>query len=199
MQFHLSKNQNCLSFWCCIFVFATCQLHFAFATKCFLLRASCIIKYDFIHPFYKKTNKQRTQLFFLGNVHLKILERRNVLSNFLEGPSPFKNKMCELQQRWYTTTIIQPGGGGNSHVKAHRDVLPKWVTFSPKILRHGFHFGQKKSLEEGPISQNMQKKNGKISHFWGRKPLRNGSWFVKISKKTIYSAIFWVRKILRYG
>ena len=33
--------------------------------------------------------------------------------------------------------------GGYSHVKAYRDVPPKWVTFSPKILRHGSHFGQK--------------------------------------------------------
>ena len=33
--------------------------------------------------------------------------------------------------------------GGYSHVKAYGDVPPKWVTFSPKILRHGSHFGQK--------------------------------------------------------
>ena len=35
----------------------------------------------------------------------------------------------------------------NLHVKdlqAYGDVLPKWVTFSPKILRHGFHFRPKK-------------------------------------------------------
>ena len=38
-----------------------------------------------------------------------------------------------------------------SHVKEYRDVPPKWVTFSPKILRHGSHFGPKKSLGEGPI------------------------------------------------
>ena len=36
-----------------------------------------------------------------------------------------------------------PGGWGYSHVKAYGDVPPKWVTFSPKILRHGSHFGQK--------------------------------------------------------
>ena len=66
--------------------------------------------------------------------------------------------------------------GGYSHVKAYRDVLPKWVTFSPKILKHGSYFGQKKSLEEGPISQKLQK-NCKISYFWGRKSLKNGSPF----------------------
>ena len=33
--------------------------------------------------------------------------------------------------------------GGYPHVKAYGDVPPKWVTFSPKILRHGSHFGQK--------------------------------------------------------
>ena len=26
-----------------------------------------------------------------------------------------------------------------------QDVLPKWVTFSPKVLRHGSHFGGKKN------------------------------------------------------
>ena len=35
------------------------------------------------------------------------------------------------------------GGGGNSHFKAYRDMLPKWVTFLPKILRHGSHFDKK--------------------------------------------------------
>ena len=47
-------------------------------------------------------------------------------------------------------------GGGNSHVKAYRDVLPKWVTFSPKILDMGSIL-VKKSLQERPISQNYQK------------------------------------------
>ena len=36
-----------------------------------------------------------------------------------------------------------PGGGEYSHVKANGDVPPKWVTFSPKILRHGSQSGQK--------------------------------------------------------
>ena len=31
-------------------------------------------------------------------------------------------------------------GGGYSYVKAYRDVLPRWVTFSPKILTGGSHF-----------------------------------------------------------
>ena len=61
-----------------------------------------------------------------------------------------------------------------SRILLYGDVPPKWVTFSPKILRHGSHFGQKsldmgpilvkKSLEEGPISLKLRK-NGKISHF----------------------------------
>ena len=42
------------------------------------------------------------------------------------------------------------------HMGAYGDVLPKWVTFSPKILRQGCNFGQK-SLEEGPSSQNCEK------------------------------------------
>ena len=36
----------------------------------------------------------------------------------------------------------------------------------------------KKSLEEGTISQKLQK-NCKINHFWGRKTLRNRSPFAK--------------------
>ena len=39
--------------------------------------------------------------------------------------------------------LSSTGGGGYSYVNAYRDVSPKWVTFSPKILRHGSHFGQK--------------------------------------------------------
>ena len=53
----------------------------------------------------------------------------------------------------YHFIVSYPGGGGYSHVKAYGDVPPKWVTFSAQILRHGSHFAQKKSLEEGPISQ----------------------------------------------
>ena len=40
---------------------------------------------------------------------------------------------------------VSPPPRGYSHVKAYGDVPPKhakWVTFSPKILRHGSHFGQ---------------------------------------------------------
>ena len=37
-------------------------------------------------------------------------------------------------------------GGGTSHVKAYRDVLPKWVSFSPKILSH---FSQKTIRKRG--------------------------------------------------
>ena len=41
---------------------------------------------------------------------------------------------------------------------------PKWVSFSPKILRQGSHFSQKKSLEDGPIASKLRK-ICKISHF----------------------------------
>ena len=53
--------------------------------------------------------------------------------------------------------------GGYSHVKAYGDVPPKWVTFSPEILRQVFNFGLKKSLEEGPISPKLQKKKNEKS------------------------------------
>ena len=69
-----------------------------------------------------------------------------------------------------------PGGGGGTHMlRAYGDVPSKWVTFLAKILRHGSHSVFKKSLEEGPISQKLQKKkkkkkkNGKISRFWREK------------------------------
>ena len=58
---------------------------------------------------------------------------------------------------------------GGTHMLRHTgDVLPKWVTFSPKILRHGSHFGQK-ILRGGSHFTKFAKKNGKISCFWGRK------------------------------
>ena len=88
--------------------------------------------------------------------------------------------------------------GGYSHVKAYGDVPPKWVAFSPKILRHGSHFKKKKSLEEGPISKNLWK-NCKISRFWGRKILRNGSQFAKISKKLSIQPFFEWKKSLDMG
>ena len=47
--------------------------------------------------------------------------------------------------------------GGYSHVKAYRDVPPKWGTFSPKILRHGSHFGQKNPLMGVPFHRNCEK------------------------------------------
>ena len=58
---------------------------------------------------------------------------------------------------------------------------PNGSLFSPKILRHGSHAGQK-SLEEGPFHKNCQK-IVKSAIFEGRKTLRNGFRFAKISKK----------------
>ena len=75
-----------------------------------------------------------------------------------------------------TFLVTFSGGGGGvgegqgvwfSHVMAYMDVPPKWVTFSPKVLRYGSHFGQKKPSKEGPISQKLEKKKKpcKISCF----------------------------------
>ena len=78
-------------------------------------------------------------------------------------------------------------GEGYSHVKAYGDVPPKWVAFSPKILRHGSHFVQKKPLEEGPISQKFSANKMK---FEVEKPLKNRSRFAIIWEKTVKSAVF---------
>ena len=85
--------------------------------------------------------------------------------------------------------------GAYSYVKAYGDVPPKWVTFSTKILRHGFHFGQKnpqkrvpfhkKSTifevenpsEMGPDLLKFRKKNSKISRFLGEKSSYMGRGF----------------------
>ena len=61
---------------------------------------------------------------------------------------------------------------------------PKWVTFLPKILRHGSHFCPKKSLEEGPISPKKKKKKHKGKEKW---------------EKIVKSAIFEVKKSLKCG
>ena len=98
--------------------------------------------------------------------------------------------------------MLKSGDGGCSHVKAYGHVPPKSITFSPKILRHGFHICQKKSLdlEEGPISQKLrEKKNRKIGHFWGRKTLTNLSQFAKISKNPSNQPFFEGEKSLDVG
>ena len=77
------------------------------------------------------------------------------------------------------------GGGGREylHVKAYGDVLPKWVTFSPKILRHWSHFGPKNPYKGVPFYKNCEKLV-KSAVFEVEKPLeRNGSGFAKNSKK----------------
>ena len=82
-------------------------------------------------------------------------------------------------------------GGGYSHVKAYGDVLPKWVTFSPKILnRHGSHFGQKSSQRRVPFYK-ICKKIVKSAVF-------EAEWVLicKNFEKTVYSVVFWVRKSL---
>ena len=61
---------------------------------------------------------------------------------------------------WQKTSVSRHRGGGYSHVKAYRDVLPKWVTFSPMS-----------SLDVGPILV--------------KKILIDGSHFTKIAKSAI--------------
>ena len=98
--------------------------------------------------------------------------------------------MPALQILHKRTTWVAVGPSypvGYSHVKAYRDVPPKWVTFWPKILRHGSQFGHKKSLEEGPISQNMKKKNVKSAIFEAEKPLKMGIDLRKFRKKCLFS------------
>ena len=60
---------------------------------------------------------------------------------------------------------------------------PNGLLFYQKSLDMGPIFVKReKSLEEGLISQKLQK-TCKISHLWGRKALKNGSQFVMILKK----------------
>ena len=72
-------------------------------------------------------------------------------------------------------------GGGRSHVKAYRDVLPKWVTFSSKILKHGPHFGQK-ILRESHFTKIV-----KPAVFEAEKPLQMGLDLQKFRKKCLIS------------
>ena len=75
---------------------------------------------------------------------------------------------CSIAQLFLLPPIV----GGYSHFKAYRDVLPKWVTISPKFLRNG------------PISQKVKKKSVKSAgFFWGRKPLGMCSDMKKIKNK----------------
>ena len=91
------------------------------------------------------------------------------LAKEFRAPCPPENDLTERPHCWRVRHWFQWGGGG-SHVKAYGDVPPKWVTFSPKILRHESQFGfkknnKKKSLQEGPFSQKLRK-TCKISRFW---------------------------------
>ena len=61
---------------------------------------------------------------------------------------------------------------------------PKWVTFSTNILRQRSNFGLKKSLEEDPISQKLEKK-WKISVFEVEKPSEMGHDLCNILEKQI--------------
>ena len=69
---------------------------------------------------------------------------------------------------------IKPAG--HAHVKAYGDVLPEWVTFSLKILRHGSHFGQNilRHVRRGPISLEITKKIVKPAVFEVENPSEMG-------------------------
>ena len=71
--------------------------------------------------------------------------------------------------------------GGYSHVKAYGNVAPKWVTFSPKILRHGSQLGKKILKRRVPFHKNC-KKFVKSAVFEAAKPLEKSRDLQKIRK-----------------
>ena len=80
---------------------------------------------------------------------------------------------------------------GYSH-KAYGDVPPKWVTFSPKILRHDFC--QKNPWKRIPFHKNCEKLV-KLTIFVVGKPLEMGPNLKKIRKNRQISSF--LRKIIR--
>ena len=64
-----------------------------------------------------------------------------------------KKALIDISNTWHFSmnkSTIRVGGGGEgeggTHIlrhKAYWDVLPKWVSFSSKIFRQGYHFSQK--------------------------------------------------------
>ena len=111
--------------------------------------------------------------------------------------SPFKKLECHLARRQtciYIQLTCDSGlwffarGGGYWHVKAYGDVLPKWVTFSPKILRHVSQFGQKSPKRSVPFHK-LWEKIVKSAVLEAEKPLEMGLNFQKL-QKTVYSVVF---------
>ena len=74
--------------------------------------------------------------------------------------------------------------GGYSHVKAYEDVPPKWVSFSPKILRQVFHFGQKNPYRRGSRFTRIAKQNVKSALFEAEKSSTMGPDLQNLEKKT---------------
>ena len=72
--------------------------------------------------------------------------------------------------------------GGDSHVKAYGDEPFNWVTFSPKILRYGSHFGQKNPYRRVPFHKSCRKMV-KSAVFEAEKPLEMGLDLRKLKKK----------------
>ena len=108
----------------------------------------------------------------------------------------YMSQSTDLFLSWRSQSYSDPRG--YSLVKAYSDVPPKWVTFSPNILRHGSPFSQQ-IPERGPISQKLWR-NCKISRSWGIKTLTMGLNLQTFWKKNNSQiSHFWRRKILRYG
>ena len=110
---------------------------------------------------------------------LKLLVTHMCTLIYLSDPlGQFYNKGVGIQDCF----SHEPDPEGYSHVKAYRNVLPKWVTFSPKIPRYGSHFGFKKILRGGSHFTKNCEKIVKSAVFETIKPLEMGLDLLKFQK-----------------
>ena len=94
-----------------------------------------------------------------------------------------------------------PEGGGTHLLKLLGMCATQWVTFSPKILRHKFHFGQKNPLKRIPFHKNCEKLV-KSSIFDVEKPVEIGPDLQTFWKKNQISRFFFFffeGEILKYA
>ena len=117
----------------------------------------------FYYSQYSGTPQPKKILFYL------FLQARPLFGNVLRAFQGLEY----LQVPCFFSLVIYYLPVGYSHVKAYRDVLPKWVTFSPKILRHGSNFGQK-ILRRGSHFTKKCEKIEKLAVFEVEKPLEMG-------------------------
>ena len=142
--------------------------------------------------FLKLTLPEKLLAVFYTNDHNKLFQKYQIKTTSIlltnkTNNSFSPNSTCSLFCGSISHIVLI---WGYSHVKAYRDALPKWVSFSAKSLRQGFHFSKKqKSLEEGPTWPKLQK-NCKISHFWGRKNLKMNLNLQKFQKKLSDQPLF---------